>query len=207
MDTQEQLEAQLTTLHTFFDALRIVNPLTHEIVLHRHKNTQSCVPTHPCYQIWQRGKVCENCVSMQAFRTQKTAEKLEYVEGQIFLVLATPIEVNGKQYVIEALRNVSDASMINQVAKQTRNEIQSEIEALNEQVIKDQLTGCYSRMYLQNRLPILLMQKKMDHLGDDFLAVGVFDLDDFKIVNDTYGHVVGDRVLQAVGEQLQEIAE
>ena len=60
-------------------------------------------------------------------------------------------------------------------------------------VITDQLTGLYVRNYLYEQ--IQMMQKK-DACG----ALIVIDLDDFKKVNDTYGHQIGDQVLIQVSD-------
>lgn len=60
-------------------------------------------------------------------------------------------------------------------------------------VITDNLTGLYSRSYLDEQ--ITKMQKK-DFCG----ALILVDVDDFKKINDTYGHQVGDQVLIQVGE-------
>ena len=63
-----------------------------------------------------------------------------------------------------------------------------------EQSIRDALTASYNRRYLDQRL---------EEVGGGGLAVALVDLDWFKRVNDTFGHLVGDRVLQQVVELLQ----
>ncbi|MCT2585918.1 GGDEF domain-containing protein [Actinophytocola gossypii] len=63
-----------------------------------------------------------------------------------------------------------------------------------EQSFRDALTASYNRRYLD--------QKLLEE-ADGGLAVALVDLDWFKSVNDTYGHLVGDRVLQQVVELLQ----
>ncbi|HEX9699108.1 MAG TPA: sensor domain-containing diguanylate cyclase [Acidobacteriota bacterium] len=55
--------------------------------------------------------------------------------------------------------------------------------------VRDPLTGCYNRRYLQAQQPVL-------ERPSYFYGCMMFDLDDFKAVNDTYGHEEGDRVLQ-----------
>lgn len=59
--------------------------------------------------------------------------------------------------------------------------------------IKDYLTGAYSRRYLYLRLEEEYLKSLRE---DSRFAVAMFDLDDFKKVNDTYGHKEGDRVLK-----------
>jgi diguanylate cyclase (GGDEF)-like protein/PAS domain S-box-containing protein len=55
--------------------------------------------------------------------------------------------------------------------------------------VRDPLTGCYNRRYLQAQQPVL-------ERPSYFYGCMMFDLDNFKAVNDTYGHEEGDRVLQ-----------
>ena len=66
--------------------------------------------------------------------------------------------------------------------------------------LRDSLTSTYNRRYLDQRLRILLSDRK----ARAALAIALIDLDRFKNVNDTYGHLVGDRVLRHVAELLQE---
>ncbi len=62
---------------------------------------------------------------------------------------------------------------------------------LNRMVITDNLTGLYARRYLDEQ--VHSMQSK-DARG----ALIVVDIDDFKLVNDTYGHQIGDQILKQV---------
>ncbi len=59
---------------------------------------------------------------------------------------------------------------------------------------RDSLTASYNRRYLDERLLALLdAPVRPDGLG---LSVAIVDADHFKLVNDTFGHLFGDRVLQ-----------
>lgn len=61
---------------------------------------------------------------------------------------------------------------------------------------QDALTGLHNRRSVADRLRELLV----DERSPDLLSVISFDLDDFKLINDTYGHDAGDRLLRDVAD-------
>jgi diguanylate cyclase (GGDEF)-like protein len=67
--------------------------------------------------------------------------------------------------------------------------------------LRDPLTTLYNRRFVDDQLPRLL-----DDAAARPVTVALLDLDHFKRVNDTCSHEVGDRVLCAVAELLQEAA-
>jgi diguanylate cyclase (GGDEF)-like protein len=66
---------------------------------------------------------------------------------------------------------------------------------------RDELTGLYNRRALRDLLGGLMSEESQR------AAVIFTDLDGFKDVNDTYGHHVGDRLIQAMAAGLKDISE
>jgi len=64
----------------------------------------------------------------------------------------------------------------------------------------DELTGCLSRRYLMERL-----ENELERAAryNRLLGLVMFDIDDFKNLNDTHGHTTGDAALRSIGEVLQ----
>jgi GGDEF domain-containing protein len=65
----------------------------------------------------------------------------------------------------------------------------------------DSLTGLYSRGYFDSALEREFSRAKRYNTD---LSVLFFDLDNFKKINDTFGHAAGDRVLKNVGRIIRE---
>ena len=106
---------------------------------------------------------------------------------------------NLSQSAVKAITAIKDKdeSTLNEVLKETQ-ELRAEIEKLKESVYKDELTNVYNRKWLHD-----------NYLGEDsdeFKEAGtlaIVDLNYFKIVNDTHGHVIGDKVLIYIANQLK----
>jgi diguanylate cyclase (GGDEF)-like protein/PAS domain S-box-containing protein len=67
---------------------------------------------------------------------------------------------------------------------------------LRRQSIRDQLTGLFNRWYLEESLERELVRSRRARRS---LGLILMDFDDFKAVNDTFGHHAGDELLRSVG--------
>lgn len=73
-------------------------------------------------------------------------------------------------------------------------------EQLREQALHDPLTGLYNRRYLAEFFEREQSRALRDRLP---LALALIDLDHFKQLNDSHGHLAGDEVLRAVAQHLE----
>lgn len=99
-------------------------------------------------------------------------------------------------------RDVTDATLQRRELIRMRDALADEARlneqlrtALAEQVVRDAGTGLLNRRYVFETLPD--MAESCERAGSP-MSVILMDLDHFKDINDTYGHVVGDRTLQMV---------
>ena len=93
-----------------------------------------------------------------------------------------------------------DEDLLKEVLNET-HELRQEIEKLKEYIYKDELTNTYNRKWMNDHL--LKDKKVLRHNG----VLAIIDLNYFKIVNDTYGHIVGDKVLVFISAQLKSMRE
>jgi diguanylate cyclase (GGDEF)-like protein/PAS domain S-box-containing protein len=77
-------------------------------------------------------------------------------------------------------------------------------EELRRRALYDDLTGLPNRSLLTDRLDRAVVSARQD--GDTPIAVLFVDLDQFKLVNDSWGHEVGDRLVVAVARRLSAAA-
>ena len=87
---------------------------------------------------------------------------------------------------------------------QLEDELQKAKRHLKEQSMTDHLTGLGNRRYLYDALSNLLLNSR----EQTPLSLCLIDLDDFKSINDNYGHHKGDKILKAFAkfalDQLRE---
>lgn len=94
-----------------------------------------------------------------------------------------------------------DIKFINYIAHQVAVAIESSIlyKKVQELAEKDSLLNIYNRRYFYNIADMILKNNK-----DEFLALVMTDIDNFKKVNDTYGHQAGDRALRNIARIINE---
>jgi diguanylate cyclase (GGDEF)-like protein len=99
------------------------------------------------------------------------------------------------------LRNLQTA-LEQQIAalKRTQNELETSNRELARLSVQDSLTGLHNRRYLDENLQSVFSQAR--RYGKS-LSVMMCDIDNFKHVNDTLSHEVGDHVLKHVADILQ----
>jgi diguanylate cyclase (GGDEF)-like protein len=104
-----------------------------------------------------------------------------------------------KQANAELEQRVSErtAELSEQIRVRERIELQ-----LKHQVLHDSLTGLPNRAYLRDYLTRCLARMRRD--PEHRFAVLFMDLDRFKVINDSVGHLVGDRLLQEVARRFTD---
>lgn len=89
----------------------------------------------------------------------------------------------------ELLLSLSTVGLLLSVFIFIYRKILFQVSSIENKALSDSLTGLYNRHYLQTL-------KKSDLLNFDFIAM--LDIDHFKLINDTYGHDIGDKVLKTI---------
>jgi diguanylate cyclase (GGDEF)-like protein len=87
----------------------------------------------------------------------------------------------------------------NRVREKLLAQLFSSQSALSELANNDALTGLPNRRLLEDRMAQALKEASR---AQQMVAVLFLDLDYFKVVNDTHGHLIGDQLLKKVGERL-----
>ncbi len=114
----------------------------------------------------------------------------------------TLLRVNGEPRLFEVnVRNLLDDFVVNGLVINLRDVTErKQLESrLMHQSLHDDLTGMPNRAYLRLQIERCLSQWVLQR--DPFSLV-VIDVDDFKSINDTLGHVAGDTVLRIVSERI-----
>jgi len=130
------------------------------------------------------------------FPLRSGAEQL----GALDLYRTTPGQLDAEAMdAAQVLADVAAAYLIN---AQARTDLRESADRSREQALHDPLTGLPNRILLFERLNHAVLRNRRSR---QIAAVLFVDLDRFKVINDVYGHSVGDELLVAVAERLRKV--
>ncbi|HKL79885.1 MAG TPA: GGDEF domain-containing protein [Mobilitalea sp.] len=190
---------ELHIIEKLYDMMRIVDPVRKKVIMNGVEEEQEFEMR--CFDFWGKEEACNNCISMRAYIENQTYVKLEYSLNEIFMVTAIPIQLSDRTVVLELLKNTTDSIVFQDNEGEGRPTVHGMIENINLIVFMDSLTQIYNRKYIYEKLPVDLANATLSNHG---IAVIMADIDFFKNVNDTYGHLTGDYVLKTFAELLSE---
>ena len=132
-------------------------------------------------------------------RTRQVPILLVAEEGDLNRV-AKGLELGANDYIIKPIdRNELLARARTQIRRKRYQErLRANYEHSLSMALTDSLTGVFNRRYINAHLPRLLERAIDSHKP---VAILLFDIDHFKVVNDSYGHSVGDEVLKEVSNR------
>lgn len=105
---------------------------------------------------------------------------------------------NSTSKAISAIEDKND-SILNEVLQETK-ELKAEIEKLKESLYKDELTNVHNRKWLHDHYIYHNSSSKFKESG----TLAIIDLNYFKLINDTHGHILRDKVLIFIAMQLKK---
>ena len=191
----------LEIIRDMYEHIRFVDPVNSKVINVNEKNElDTKTEGVKCYTYWGSTTACKNCISMRAYIENKSFVKIEYTPDKIVMTTAFPVELKEGRVVVELLKDATDSLIFENRLNGDITELLIMIDNINNLAVRDALTGIYNRRYINEKLPIELMSSI---INKKLLSVIMIDIDHYKKVNDTYGHLVGDTVLKTLAEIIQ----
>ncbi|WP_321971843.1 GGDEF domain-containing protein [Paratractidigestivibacter sp.] len=193
---KEQIAQLIMSMSRFFDVVRLVDPIS--MVVYIVEGDELVAQPNSCFHVWKKEERCDNCISSKCFMNDRRFSKFEFIDHDIYHVVAQPVDIDGEKYVLEVVTASNDDVLVSAFGN---NNFVDRITDYNHKVYTDDLTSLSNRRFIDERFPILADRVSTHGMS---LAVAMIDIDNFKQVNDTLGHLTGDKVLQFVAGALRE---
>lgn len=194
LSVDEKLELYLKALEPHFDIVRLVQP---ELTTVCERAGSVPCENEFCYSVWGKQARCSNCISMKALRSKGRCCKLEYAHDNLYFVISEYVPYGEAGAVVELVIKL-DSEYIDNILE--KDLLYLNLDELQHQVDYDPLTGVYNRRHIDKNLNsyVELARKRRKNLG-----IAMVDIDSFKELNDTQGHLAGDAALQEIAKVLQ----
>jgi len=144
------------------------------------------------------------CSHLRAAKQTKDLSVILAVDDDDQATMVKALEMGVNDYI---LAPIDISELVVRIKTQVRRKrYQDALRKLQEDQLNlsviDPLTGLHNRRYLDTYLP---KQVKASHEQNKRISVMFLDIDDFKMVNDTYGHDVGDEIIKEFAARVKDI--
>ena len=188
-DPEEDPARFLRRLQGIFDVVRLVDP-EHRKVLALDSDGILTEKPGNCHMVWNRDTRCENCISAKAYARKTILNKIEFKDEEAYFVISKYIEVGGRGCMLEMVTRLTDGRWLDMGGHRL---LLDRCDGMERSAFVDPLTGAYTRRYFDKFLAG----------GEMHGGVAMIDVNQFKSVNDSFGHLVGDEALQTVAAAMQ----
>ena len=189
IDPEEDPARFLRRLQGIFDVVRLVDP-EHRKVLALDSDGILTEKRGNCYMVWNKDTRCENCISAKAYARKTILNKIEFKDEEAYFVISKYIEVGGRGCMLELVTRLTDGRWLDMGGHRL---LLDRCDGMERSAFVDPLTGAYTRRYFDKFLAG----------GEMHGGVAMIDVNQFKSVNDSFGHLVGDEALQTVAAAMQ----
>ena len=188
--TMQQVQDKMNMLRDVFTVVRLLDGDS-IIKVQSGEEPEEAMENCNCYDFWQKGVPCKNCISAKCLRDKSRKTKLEMLGSDVYQVTSEYLEIEGKPYVMELIEKLDDDTLIDSDGCE---KLVSKLSGYTDKLYRDALTGAYNRRYYEDEA-----RKEVTGSG-----VALIDLDDFKLYNDTYGHSAGDMALITAADAIRK---
>jgi len=162
--------------------------------------------------------VNDDALNCRAYRTKTDVISTEFVNlcasctAKNTRYICIPFQINQEATLLISMSAPNDEELsrlngeilsIKNYLEAAKPVIESKIlmDKLRDTSLRDGMTGLYNRRFLEGFIDKLMSQAKR---LEERYSILMLDVDFFKMVNDTYGHDIGDKVIRALADVLKE---
>jgi two-component system cell cycle response regulator len=143
------------------------------------------------------------CSQLKTLEATRQTPILVIVDPDDHSSLLRALDMGVNDYLMRPVDKQEFVARVNTQIRRWRytERLRQSVKASIEMAITDPLTGLYNRRYLETHLGNMI--EHYVNRGKSLSVIAV-DVDFFKAINDTYGHDVGDKVLQELAKRLRD---
>ncbi len=153
-----------------------------------------------CFSFGEDHKIIEITQMDKNYSYKKELKQNEKKIGDIYIIIDKKMNKKEKKLLEVLLNKISVPVAISLEKELMLRELENKNKELYKKAITDSLTGLYNREYMKEYLYNKIEESKRYKVP---LSVAMIDIDFFKKINDTYGHLIGDCVLKELSVLLK----